>query len=85
MEDLPSRIEIENNIIDFEHTPTTVSILTESSRAFLNPPSGFNSGIFLASGYGTAFLFDNTYWYIFDSHARNSEGMIPENESGTSV
>jgi len=38
MTDLPSRLIIESNVVEFQRTPVTVSILNEDSRGFINPP-----------------------------------------------
>eukprot|EP00111_Clytia_hemisphaerica_P014081 TCONS_00041443-protein len=83
--DLPSQLNIESNIIEFLRTPVTVSVLDRNSIDFLNPPPTYNYGIFVACSNGTAFMFDNGRYYVFDSHNRTSEGMCCYNNTGTSV
>lgn len=74
LSDLPSQLFIESNAIDFLRTPVTVTLLNENSKDFVNPPPFFSCGIFLACGNGTAFMFENDHYYVFDSHNRTPEG-----------
>ena len=67
--DLPSQLIIENDIIEFQRTPVTVSVLDQDSRGFINPPLTFSCGIFLSCSNGTAFMCDGGLYYIYDSHS----------------
>jgi len=82
--ELPPHIQIGDNAIEFERTIPIVSALTVESRDIINIPAGFNGGIFLAGSSGTAFMFHNTSYYLFDSHSRSEEGLFGGN-TGKSV
>ena len=84
LRELPPQIQIQNNVIEFERTNPIVSALSVESRNIINIPAGYNCGIFLAGSSGTAFIFHNASYYLFDSHSRNEEGMLGGN-TGTSV
>eukprot|EP00111_Clytia_hemisphaerica_P014655 TCONS_00043195-protein len=85
MSDLPSRLCIESKTFEFLRTPVTVLVLDGNSKNFVNPPPTYNCGIFLGCGNGTAFIFDNNHYYVFDSHNRTSKGMCCYDNTGTSV
>ena len=81
--ELPSSIIIDDFAIKVEKRGSVIRELTAQSNSFLRIDASADGLIFLAAGFGTSIVESNGIVYIFDSHSRDTNGML--HPQGTSV
>ena len=75
-DDIPSTFNLGDHVIELEKSERSSGYLNRESKNFIQFVPPFTSGLFIANGLTTCFMFLSNRFYIFDPHSRNEIGLV---------
>ena len=79
-DDIPSTFSMRDHVVGLDKSQRISGYLNSDSTNFIQFVPPFSSGLFVAGGFSTCFMFQNNNVYIFDPHSRDNQGLFLQTE-----